>query len=258
MRLRPLIGIGLIWLCVLAAVVALAQMPEPVMNPTPTCTKVTVDAAALKAAAATQDVTLFTLPARGKLTVLNTKQSVAFAGTHVGAVTFTGAGLDDAASGGTFSGANALNYRVAIDGEGTPDTFKWSDDGGSTWDATTVAITGAAQTLNNGVTVTFAATTGHTATDRWDFATTVLSAMTATVGTAGATDAYSAAHSIFAAPSATAFKDTDKLNGGFSASMDAHAVVARFTATGQNLGNTTNSFLSAGSVDFRGCYIVLP
>jgi len=47
------------------------------------------------------------------------------------------------------------------------DTFKWSDDGGATWDATGVAITGAAQTLNNGVTVTFGAIVGHTLTDYW-------------------------------------------------------------------------------------------
>jgi hypothetical protein len=84
-------------------------------------------------------------------------------------VTFTGSGLDDCTSGGTFSGSGVTQYRVEIDGTGTPDTFRWSDSGGSTWDASTVNITGAAQTLNNGVQVTFAATTGHTAADRWDF-----------------------------------------------------------------------------------------
>ncbi|MFC1703058.1 hypothetical protein ACFLZO_01190, partial [Patescibacteria group bacterium] len=91
----------------------------------------------------------------------------------VGAVTFTGTGLDDATSGGTFVGSTGLSYRVEIDGTGTPDTFRWSDDGGSTWDASTVSITGAAQVLNNGVTITFTATTGHTSGDRWDFVTTV-------------------------------------------------------------------------------------
>jgi hypothetical protein len=87
----------------------------------------------------------------------------------VGAATITGSGLDDMTSGGTFSGTAILQYRVEIDGSGTPDTFKWSDNGGSSWDATTVAITGAAQTLNNGVTVTFAATTGHAVNNYWDF-----------------------------------------------------------------------------------------
>ena len=45
------------------------------------------------------------------------------------------------------------------------DTFKWRKDGGS-W-TTGVSITGAAQTLSDGVTVTFSAATGATANDTW-------------------------------------------------------------------------------------------
>lgn len=90
----------------------------------------------------------------------------------IAAASFTGTGLDDATSGGTFKKQSDYDYRVEIDGTGTPDTFKWSDDGGSTWEATGVAITGAAQTLSRGVTVTFAATTGHTSGDYWDIACT--------------------------------------------------------------------------------------
>ena len=88
-------------------------------------------------------------------------------------VVFSGGGLDDATSGGVYLGDEDLIYVVEIDGEGTPDTFKWSDDGGSTWDAETVAITGSAQTLNNGVTIAFVATTGHTETNFWTIATIV-------------------------------------------------------------------------------------
>lgn len=95
------------------------------------------------------------------------------ASSSVGAVAFTGTGLNDATSGGTFTGSAAANYRVQIDATGTPDTFEWSGDGGTTWHSTGVAIDGTAQTLNNGVTITFAATTGHTLGDYWDFATTV-------------------------------------------------------------------------------------
>ncbi len=84
-----------------------------------------------------------------------------------------GSGLDDLTNTAVFTGTVPLNYRVEIDAEGTPDTFKWSDDGGSTWDVETVAITGAAQTLNNGITITFAATTGHTDGDYWDFSGSV-------------------------------------------------------------------------------------
>lgn len=82
----------------------------------------------------------------------------------------TGAGLDDLTSGGAFTGTGVINFKAEIDAEGTPDTFKWSDTGGATWNAEGVAITGAAQTLSNGVTITFAATTGHTLADYWTFA----------------------------------------------------------------------------------------
>lgn len=87
-----------------------------------------------------------------------------------GSPDFTGTGLNDLTLGGTYSGApDEVNYRVQIDGVGTPNTFKWSDNGGATFNATAVAITASAQTLNNGVTITFGATTGHTLNDRWDF-----------------------------------------------------------------------------------------
>lgn len=82
---------------------------------------------------------------------------------------FTGTGLDDLSSGGTYSGGPQTNIIVEIDGEGTPDTFQWSLDGGSTWEDTTVAITGSAQTLQEGITITFAATTGHDSGDQWAF-----------------------------------------------------------------------------------------
>lgn len=87
----------------------------------------------------------------------------------IGASIFTGSGLDDCVPGGRSTNAAALNYVIQIDGNGTPDTFKWSDDGGSTWDATTVDITGESQTLNNAITCVFDATTGHTIGDKWAF-----------------------------------------------------------------------------------------
>ena len=89
--------------------------------------------------------------------------------SEVDSATFSGSGTDDMTTGGSFTGDSAAEYVVEIDGTGTPDTFKWSDDGGSTWDATTVDITGSAQSLNNGVEVTFGSTTGHDVGDRWTF-----------------------------------------------------------------------------------------
>lgn len=85
----------------------------------------------------------------------------------VESVVFVGSGLNDATSGGTFSGSDPVEYLVEIDGAGTPDTFRWSKDGGSTWVSSAVAITGAAQVLDSGVTIAFATTTGHTLTDKW-------------------------------------------------------------------------------------------
>jgi hypothetical protein len=90
-------------------------------------------------------------------------------------VTFTGSGLDDATSSGNYTGLATLDVRVEIDGTGTPDTFKYSIDGGSTFEATTVAITGAAQELEQGIFITFENTTGHTSGDRWDFEVTNVS-----------------------------------------------------------------------------------
>jgi hypothetical protein len=88
-------------------------------------------------------------------------------------ITFTGSGLDDCAGGGTYSGVGIRWYKVAIDTTGTPDQFDWwySIDNGDNWvvGAGDVAITGAAQTLDNGFTVTFGATTGHTTADQWVF-----------------------------------------------------------------------------------------
>jgi hypothetical protein len=89
----------------------------------------------------------------------------------IGSTSFTGGGLDDMTTGGTFTGfKKKTDYRVELDDvASSPDTFKWSNDGGSTWVATGVAITGSAQSLENGVTITFGAIDGHTLGERWDF-----------------------------------------------------------------------------------------
>jgi hypothetical protein len=92
-----------------------------------------------------------------------------------GAITFGGAGLNDMSLHGGFNAFVTTNYKVEIDGTGATDTFKWSDDGGSTWDATGVAITASAttpQTLNNNVKIRFLAKTGHTSGNSWSFTAT--------------------------------------------------------------------------------------
>ena len=78
---------------------------------------------------------------------------------------FKGGGLNDITWGTGYSGADAAYFEVEIDAEATPDTFKWRQDGGAYTED--VAITGAAQTLAEGQTVIFSATTGHLLADRW-------------------------------------------------------------------------------------------
>lgn len=96
---------------------------------------------------------------------------------------FTGLGLDDLTSGGTFSGTADTLYTITIDDDSaSPETFSWKRTGGATTSG--VAITGGAQTLDQGVTVTFAATTGHTDNDKWTVkATAAMIASAADTGT---------------------------------------------------------------------------
>ncbi len=77
----------------------------------------------------------------------------------------TGSGLDDTTSSGTHTGGTDDTYVVTIATSAAPDTFDWTVNGGG--GANGVAITGSAQTLSNGVKITFAATTGHTVADAW-------------------------------------------------------------------------------------------
>ena len=70
---------------------------------------------------------------------------------------------------GDYYGTGDKNYRIQIDGVGSPNTFKWSDTGGSSWNATGVPITTEWQDLNNGVKIEFSAFTGGVLNDRWDF-----------------------------------------------------------------------------------------
>ncbi len=86
----------------------------------------------------------------------------------IGTLVFFGSGLDDCTVTGNYNGVITDDLRIRIDGTGTPDTFEWSVDGGSTWVATDVPITGSAQLLQDGIYVTFAATTGHTLTEYWE------------------------------------------------------------------------------------------
>lgn len=93
---------------------------------------------------------------------------------YIGYAHFYGDTLDDLTSnqgGGYTGGDDARNrYRIQIFSIGATDTFRWSDDDGTTWNDNAglgYMITGASQALNNGVTITFGAITGHSLNDEW-------------------------------------------------------------------------------------------
>ena len=76
------------------------------------------------------------------------------------------AGLEDLAASGTYTGTEPAYYTVKISSAAaSPDEFQWSKNGGTFSSAT--GITGAAQTLSDGVQITFTATEGHTLNDIW-------------------------------------------------------------------------------------------
>lgn len=86
--------------------------------------------------------------------------------TKVRIPVFFGTGLDDLSSGGVYTGTVDALFTIIIDSVGTPDTFQFQKDDGTI--TTAVAITGLAQTLSDGVEITFAATTGHTLNEKWE------------------------------------------------------------------------------------------
>lgn len=105
--------------------------------------------------------------------ILTVVQSGASGGTvkvtSVDAGVITGISLETAGKG--YSVADGLAVTGGTGSDATvnitavADTFKWRKNAGS-W-TENVAITGAAQTLDDGQTIAFTATTGHTVADQW-------------------------------------------------------------------------------------------
>jgi hypothetical protein len=84
-----------------------------------------------------------------------------------------GSGAAGAFLSGTFNGTNNLDYYIEIEstGEIGTATFKWSDDGGATFDATGVGTSTSPVTLNNGVQIFWTQGAGDdvVAGDNWRF-----------------------------------------------------------------------------------------
>ena len=91
--------------------------------------------------------------------------------TTTGPVFFTGAGLNDLITSGTFTGTANRTFRVQIDGVGTPDTISLFQSAPTGTIATSLPISAGTTTVLEGITIAFGADTGHTVGNRWDFIT---------------------------------------------------------------------------------------
>jgi hypothetical protein len=92
---------------------------------------------------------------------------------EVSAITQTGTGLNDLTICGSYvHDATDTSYKIEVTTASTTDIFKWSDDGGVTWDATGVSMTADWQELNHGIFIKFAAKTSHTLADTFAFTVT--------------------------------------------------------------------------------------
>ncbi len=83
--------------------------------------------------------------------------------------TFSGSGLDDMTTSGTYQARELARYKVEVDSTGGTDTYKWSRNDGESWESELVDMVSGAVELEKGVYITFAATTGHTSGDFWYF-----------------------------------------------------------------------------------------
>ncbi len=104
------------------------------------------------------------LPSRSELVVFNYD-------TTPGPVFFTGTGLNDMSTSGTFTGTTNRSFRVQIDGVGTPDTVSLLQTAPTGTIATAFPISAGTTTVLEGITIAFGVDTGHTLGDRWDFIT---------------------------------------------------------------------------------------
>ena len=86
----------------------------------------------------------------------------------IGTPSFSGTGNDDITISGNYNGTIEDTLRIKIDGTSTPNTFTWSLDGGSTWEATGVDCSTSDVLLQDGIWVLWASTTGHVLDDYWD------------------------------------------------------------------------------------------
>ena len=74
---------------------------------------------------------------------------------------------------GTYTGETSRVYLLIIDSLGTPDTFKWSNNGGNTYQQQLIPITLSPINLDSGIMVTFTSTTGYLYLQQFIFQTKI-------------------------------------------------------------------------------------
>ena len=89
-------------------------------------------------------------------------------GSSIDEIIFNNSGLNDITINGIYNGTTNETYIVEIDSIGETDTFKWSDDNGSTW-TNAVDLTTTIYDLSSGIRVKFNSITGHAVSSRWTF-----------------------------------------------------------------------------------------
>jgi hypothetical protein len=91
-----------------------------------------------------------------------------FHGKYFGADTSGMTGLNDVTFSGTYTGVGTdAQFDVIVSTAAGTDKFKWRKNGGA-WSAE-ISMTGAAQLMSDGISVTWGATTGHTLNDTAEF-----------------------------------------------------------------------------------------
>lgn len=99
----------------------------------------------------------------------NSAQEAGVNDEYTGFVRVTGATEKTITISGNYSDSVTRVYKIEIDGVGTPNTFKWSDDNGATWQATGVNCDVVPIVLNHGVSIAFTVTIGHAVGQFWTF-----------------------------------------------------------------------------------------
>ena len=79
---------------------------------------------------------------------------------------------------GSYTGETSRVYLLQIDSLGTPNTFKWSNDGGNIYQKQLIPITLSPINLDSGLTATFAQTTGFTYNQQFIFQTKITALVT--------------------------------------------------------------------------------